>query len=104
MIRASPCEHERPREHRPLFVEDVHHRFGNEDRPRILDEGDYGDLPLLAVRLAQPPDYAVGVRLFSTPAFLRSERTVSVGIAPFSSQARASAALTLITAGFARGL
>src|SRR5712692_7637746 len=40
----------------------------------------------------------------STPAFLRSERTVSVGSAPFSSQARACSAFTSITAGLARGL
>src|SRR5439155_21968419 len=108
MIGTAPGDHQRAGQHLPIFVEDVESRLRHEHRPRILHAGDHRHLPVLAVRLAQPPDYAAGFAggadVPSTPAFLRSERTVSVGIAPFSSQARACSAFTSITAGLARGL
>jgi hypothetical protein len=107
MIRAAPRDHQRTRQYLAVFVQDVESRFRHEHRPRMLHEGDYRDLAVLPVRLAQPPDYAAGggvADLPSTPAFLRSERTVSVGVAPFSSQARACSAFTSITAGLAFGL
>src|SRR5688572_18243545 len=104
VVRPPARQHQRPRQHGALFAQHVDARLRREHRARILDEGKHRDFPLLAVRLAQPPDYAGGGRLPSTPAFLRSERTVSVGIAPFSSQARACSTFTSITAGLARGL
>ncbi len=52
---------------------------------------------------AGPADAPPGPPL-STPAFRRSDRTVSVGRAPLFSQARAFSASTWITAGVARGL
>src|SRR3989475_13100171 len=109
MIGTAPGDHQRAGQHLPIFVEDVESRLRHEHRPRLLHEGDHRHLPVLAVRLAQPPDYAAGFAagggadLPSTPAFLRSARTVSVGIAPFSSQARACSAFTSITAGLAPG-
>src|SRR6266567_1037962 len=107
LIGTAPGDHQRTGQHLPIFVDDVEPRLRHEHRPRLLHEGDHRDFPVLAVRLAQPSDYAAGVGggadLPSTPAFLRSERTVSVGVAPFSSQARACSAFTSITAGLARG-
>src|SRR2546425_2001728 len=98
MIRATPSQHERSGYNLALLIQHVQARFGNEHHSRILDEGDHRDLPLLAVWLAQPPDYAAGAGdggggggdCFSprrTPAFLRSERTLSLRGAPFSSPA-----------------
>ena len=43
--------------------------------------------PDIDIHFPQPPDYAEGGRLPITPACFRSERTVSVGNAPFASHA-----------------
>src|SRR5258705_8236577 len=85
VIGPAAGQNEGTRQNLAVLVHHVHSRLGDEDAPRILHQGEHRHLPLLPVRLAQPPDYAG--RLPSTPAFLRSERTVSVGIAPFASQA-----------------
>src|SRR6185503_3538586 len=102
VIGPAPGQDERPRQNLAVLVHHVHARLGDEHAPRMLHQGEHRHLPLLSVRLAQPPDYAG--RLPNTPAFLRSERTVSVGIAPFAIQASACSAFTSMTAGFARGL
>src|SRR5207245_5447154 len=82
VIGPPPRHGERPRDHAPVLVHHVQAGLRGEHGARILDEGLHRHLPLLAVRLAQPPDYAG--RLPSTPTCLSSERTVSVGIAPFA--------------------
>src|SRR5919201_2600819 len=70
VIGAAARHDQRPRQHFTLLIQDVQPRLRNEDRPRILDEGNHRDFPLLAVWLAQPPDYALGdfALLPSTPA------------------------------------
>src|SRR5712691_7471680 len=102
VISPAAGQHEGTRQDLAVLVHHVHARLGDEHAPGILHQGEHRHLPLLSVRLAQPPDYAG--RLPSTPAFLRSERTVSVGSAPFASQASACSAFTLMTAGSVRGL
>src|SRR5256714_10217256 len=102
-VVGAACRDDQWSRHHPAIL--VHHEqpgLGREPRARILDEGQHRHLAPLPVRLAQPPDYAG--RWPSTPAFLRSERTVSVGRAPFSSHARARSASTLMSAGLVRGL
>src|SRR5262245_50937447 len=56
VVGAPPRHQQRSRDHAPLVVHDVQARVRKEDRARIRDDGDHGDLTLLAVRLAQPPD------------------------------------------------
>src|SRR5256885_11702798 len=102
VIRATAGHHQRSREHAVLVVHDVEPRLGSEDFSRVFHEGQNRHLPVLPVRLAQPPDYAG--RLASTPALRSSERAVSDGWAPFSNQARACSAFTLIVAGVVRGV
>src|SRR5437867_12567636 len=98
MIRATPSQHERSGYNLALLTQHVQARFRNEHHSRILDEGDHRDLPLLAAWLAQPPDYAAGAGdggggggdrrpPRSTPALVRSEPLVPLGVAPFSRQA-----------------
>src|SRR6266496_4320045 len=101
VIRAPPGHHQRTRDHPAFLVDDVELRLGGEHLPGILHEGQDRHLPVLSVRLAQPPDYAG--RLASTPALRSSERTVSVGWAPFSSQARAWLAKGAHVAGWRGG-
>src|SRR2546427_1424105 len=102
VIGATAGNHQRSREHAVLVVHDVESRLRSEDLSRVLHEGQDRHLPLLPVRLAQPPDYAG--RLASTPALRSSERTVSVGWAPFSKQARPCSALTVVAAVWAAGV
>src|SRR3989442_15305928 len=102
VIRPAPRHDQRPRDHAPLGVHDVQARARNEDGTGILDQGDHSHLPLLSVRLAQPPDYPG--RFPNTPGFLSSERTVSVRSAPFASHACTCSPFTLITPGSAAGL
>src|SRR5690348_3242630 len=92
VIRPAPRQNQGSRQHPPLIVHDVEPGLGREDRSRILDQREHGDFPLLAVRLPQPPDYAG--REPNTPAFLRRERTVSVGVAPLAIHARADSLFT----------
>src|SRR5919198_4646372 len=101
VVGAASRHHQRPRHHAALLVHDEQPGFGCEHGARILNEGHHRHLAPLPVRLAQPPDYAG--RWPSTPAFLRGERTVSVGRAPFASHARARSASTLMSAGLGRG-
>src|SRR5713101_855503 len=102
VIRASPRHDQRPRDHLPGRVHHEQPRLRGEDGAGALDQGKDLHLPVLPVRLAQPSDYAG--RLPSTPAFLSSERTVSVGVAPLASHACTCSAFTWMTAGLARGL
>src|SRR3989454_3093560 len=95
VIGPPPHHGERPRDHAPVLVHHVQAGLRGEHGARILDEGLHRHLPLLAVRLAQPPDYAG--RLPSTPTRLSSQRTVSVGIAPFAHPPRALSPSTLIS-------
>src|SRR5437867_1967008 len=99
---APPPHGERPRDHAPVLVHHVQAGLRGEHGAWIPDEGLHRHLSPLAVRLAQPPDYAG--RLPSTPTCLSSERTVSVGIAPFAIHASALSRSTWISAGLARGL
>src|SRR5437867_4328358 len=85
VIRPPPRQDERPRQHALGFVHHEQRGLGHEHRTGILHEGKHRHLPPLAVRLAQPPDYAVDAA--NTPAFFRSDRTVSLGVAPFASHA-----------------
>lgn len=87
MIGAPSRDDERAGDHPARLVDDEHLRFGREHCARIFHQGEDRDFPVLPVRLAQPPDYAV--RLPNTPACFKSERTVSVGFAPLASQASA---------------
>src|SRR2546425_231691 len=102
VVGPPPRHGERPCDHAPVFVHHVQEGLRGEHGAWILDEGLHRHLSPLAVRLAQPPDYAG--RLPSTPACLSSERTVSVGIAPFAIHASALSRSTWIRAGLARGL
>src|SRR5438270_11091294 len=102
VVGAASRDHERSRHDPAVLVHDEQPGLRREHRARILDEWQHRHLPPLPVRLTQPPDYAG--RWPSTPAFLRSERTVSVGRAPFPSHARARSASTLMSAGLVRGL
>src|SRR5512135_306058 len=101
MIGPSPRQDERPGEHPALLVHDPQLRLRLQQRPGRLHEGHDRHLPVLSVRLAQPRDYAV--RDPNTPAFLSSDRTVSVGVAPLASHAVALSLSTAMTAGLARG-
>jgi len=56
VIGAPPRHRQRPRDHASLVVHDQQARLRKKDRARIRDDGYDGDFPLLAVRLAQPPD------------------------------------------------
>src|SRR2546422_11654682 len=102
MIRETSSQHERSGYNLALLIQHVQARFGNEHHSRILDEGDHRDLPLLAVWLAQPPDYAAGAGDGGggggdrfpppgTPAFFGRESTASLGALPFPTHARARA-------------
>src|SRR5437764_11230230 len=102
VVGAASRDHQWSRHHPAILVHHEQPGLGGEHRARILDEGQHRHLAPLPVRLAQPPDYAG--RWPSTPAFLTSERTVSVARAPFSSHARARSASTLISARFVRGV
>src|SRR6266542_2659658 len=97
VVRAPARHDQRPRHHLPLLVHHIQPGLGREYRTRIRHQGEDRHLTLLPVRLAQPSDYAG--RLPSTPAFFRSERTVSVGSAPLASHASACSASTLMSAG-----
>src|SRR6266513_1672349 len=102
VIGTPPRHDQRPRDDLTLLAHDQQACLRREHRTGIFHEGKHGDLPTLSVRLAHAPDYAG--RLPSTPAFFSSERTVSVGRAPLSSQARACSVSTLMSAGLVRGL
>src|SRR5439155_23240323 len=102
VVGAPPRDGERPRDHAPVLVHHVQAGLRDEHGAWIPDEGLHRHLSPLAVRLAQPPDYAG--RLPSTPTCLSSERTVSVGIAPFAIHASALSRSTCSRAGLSGGL
>src|SRR3989475_1671349 len=58
VIGPPPRHGERPRDHAPVLVHHVQAGLRGEHGARILGDGQHPHLPLLAVRLAQPPDYA----------------------------------------------
>ena len=102
VIGAAPCDVQRAGDHLARLIDHVHGRPRYQHRARILHQGVHRQLPLLAVRLADRRDYAV--RLPSTPALMSSERTVSVGIAPFAIHASAWSLSTFNVVGLVRGL
>src|SRR3989454_7541752 len=87
VIGPPPRHGERPRDHAPVLVHHVQAGLRGEHGARILDQGLHPHLPLLALRLAQPPPHAG--RFPSTPTCFRRERAGSVGIAPLPLHASA---------------
>src|SRR6266699_860737 len=102
MVGTPPRHAERSRHDVTLLVHDQQPRVGREHPSGVFHEGKHRHFPLLPVRLAYAPDLAG--RMPSTPAFCSSGRTVSVGSAPLSSQARACSASAWMSAGLVRGL
>src|SRR5262249_21440001 len=102
VIGSTPSENQGAGQHLPRLIHHKHPSLRDQQRSGIRHEREDGHLPLLPVRLAEPPDYAG--RAPNTPARLSRERTVSVGVAPFSSQCLARSASTWRVAGLVFGL
>src|SRR3989442_8293299 len=82
VIGPPPRHGERPRDHAPVLVHHVQAGLRGEHGAPILDAGLHRHLPLLAVRLAPPPDH--WARLPSTPTSLGNQPSPSRGPLPLA--------------------
>src|SRR5579872_5791848 len=102
VVRSPPRDDQGAGDDALVGVENQQASPWTEDRAGVFDQRKDRDLALLSVRLLEPPNYPA--RCPNTPAFLSSERTVSLGSAPLASHDRALSASSPMTAGLARGL